>query len=143
MSIFVDAKGRAHWGERAAGILMIRSDGHVLLVLRSAEVMEPGTWGIPGGKVEPGQDDWDAAFMEALEELGSVPASLEVVDQYTHWAAGFSYVTFLATVSQKDAERWIPQLNWEHDAWDWFPLDELPRRLHPGLKKVLERVKRA
>lgn len=46
-----DAEGRLRWGRRAAGILIQRIDtGEFLLVLRSADVMDPGVLGIPDRK---------------------------------------------------------------------------------------------
>ena len=43
------------WGKSAAGVLpLCPKTGRVLLTLRSQEVMEPGTWGIPGGRIMDG-----------------------------------------------------------------------------------------
>jgi ADP-ribose pyrophosphatase YjhB (NUDIX family) len=58
---------------------MIRGVGGVvhdaagrLLVVRRANPPLPGTWSIPGGKVEPGEDDATAVERELLEETGLV-----------------------------------------------------------------------
>lgn len=38
------------WGTSAAGVYIVAKDtGNILLMLRSQEVNEGGTWGIPGG----------------------------------------------------------------------------------------------
>lgn len=49
-----------------AGVLACNSSGDLLLVRRSDE----GTWGLPGGGVEPGETWQGAAERECLEETG-------------------------------------------------------------------------
>jgi 8-oxo-dGTP pyrophosphatase MutT (NUDIX family) len=130
-----DARGRLRWGDRAAGLLIL-SGQRVLLMLRSAEVMDPGTWGIPGGRVERGQTDWAAARKETCEELGSLP---RVVLVATHEARSgdFTYTTFVVRLSERAAAGWKITLDWENDSWGWFSLDDLPQPLHPGVAQAL------
>src|SRR4051812_45185259 len=47
------------------------TDGHGrLLVVRRANDPSAGLWSVPGGKVEPGEDDAAAVVREAYEETG-------------------------------------------------------------------------
>ena len=63
-------KPKRYWGNSAAGLLFIcPEDNTVLLLLRSSVVMQGGTWGVYGGKVEKGEDARQAAFREAEEEI--------------------------------------------------------------------------
>lgn len=134
-----DAQGRVRWGRRAAGLLIQREDTEeFLLLLRSQDVMDPGLWGIPGGRVEPGESDQKAAFAEAKEELGTLPP-VQVLHRRAAVSGGFTYVTFHVMMSAKDAERFQPTLNWESDDWGWFALEALPTDTHPGVLSVLER----
>ena len=71
---------RNYWdvGYGAAGFVIMRkndelNDNEYLLTLRSQDVLEPGTWGIPGGRVEAGENPYEAAERETEEELGSLP----------------------------------------------------------------------
>lgn len=132
-----DAEGRLQWGRKAAGLLIQRSDtGQFLLVLRSAEVMDPGVLGIPGGRIEPGEDEETAAAVEAEEELGPLP-TIELVDRDVYQSGDFTFVTFLALMDEREAQTWTPTLNWENDAWVWLSVDELPKEIHPNVLRVI------
>ena len=48
------------------GVFVIDDSGHVLLEKRS----DCGLWGLPGGKIEPGESVADAAVREVKEESG-------------------------------------------------------------------------
>ena len=56
---------------RAARVLALSPAGRVLL-LRGGDPARPGTvvWHAPGGRVEPGESDAEAAVREFLEETG-------------------------------------------------------------------------
>lgn len=135
--ISFDAKGRPRWGRRAAGLLIERIDyKRVLLLLRSSEVMDPGLWGIPGGRVEDGEADLDAAEREATEEIGTLP-DLQVIDKASTVSGEFTYTTFHVRLVGAIADLWCPVLNWENDDWGWFSTKKLPRNVHPGVRAIL------
>jgi ADP-ribose pyrophosphatase YjhB (NUDIX family) len=48
----------------------VHDDAHRLLVVRRANEPGRGLWSIPGGRVEPGEDDHEAVRREVLEETG-------------------------------------------------------------------------
>lgn len=130
-----DAEGRLRWGKRAAGLILQREDsGEIFLTLRSQEVMDPGLWGIPGGRVEPGEDPFDAAVKESIEELGSLPDFM-LAEHIESVSGEFTYTTYHVLVSGADARRWAPVLNWENDDAAWTV--ELPTKIHPGVLQAL------
>jgi 8-oxo-dGTP diphosphatase len=51
------------------GGIVVDEQGRVLLVERGQEPAK-GHWSVPGGRVEPGEDDAQAAAREVLEETG-------------------------------------------------------------------------
>ena len=74
----------------------------------------------------------EAATREFREEAGSLPRAQTIA---AHENRG--YVTVVAAISAREAARWEPVLNWESDAWGWFPMSDLPEPLHPGLEELL------
>jgi ADP-ribose pyrophosphatase YjhB (NUDIX family) len=48
----------------------VHDERHRLLLVRRANDPGRGLWSIPGGRVEPGEDDYEAVRREVLEETG-------------------------------------------------------------------------
>lgn len=100
----------------AAGLVLITRDSRVLLLQRAA-----GDWGFPGGHVEPGETDQQAALRECFEETGQqCDETLMDLGQYGN---------FHAFGAQLDLP-FDPHLNGEHIAAMWARLDDLPQPLH-------------
>lgn len=130
-------KNRVYWGRAAAGILPVaRATGRFLVALRSGRVMEPHTWGVIGGKVEPGESPTEAAVREFREETRS-RARIELAPLFVYRDddAGFSYHNHLGVIPRE----FKPRRNWETDQWAWLSLEELlelePK--HYGLEALL------
>src|SRR5262245_3781801 len=132
-----DAGGELRWGSRGAGLLFRRPSGAFFLVFRSAFVMDPSTWGIPGGKVEAGESEEEAAMREAVEELGMVPP-FTIRDFDIMVSGSFRYTTFLASMREQFAKVWKPKLNWENEKSGWFKPGRLPKPLHENVRRVIE-----
>ena len=120
----------------ASGILYISRNpasqdrGPVLLLKRAlTEENFGGYWSLPGGKIDAGEDPATAAARESKEEIGYEPA----VDDLEEVSANDKFVTFRCYV---DGE-FTPFLNPEHIDYRWCARDDLPRPVHPGVKKVL------
>ena len=135
------------WGQAGAGMLFVTRSGRMLLLQRSPYVLEPDTWGIPGGAIPEeeyldssgqwqrrGMDPLQSALKETEEEVGGVPPHRVVAKYVYSEPSGFSYTTFVAVVD----EPFEPQLNWENHAWKWVDehgAGKLP--LHFGTKALL------
>jgi 8-oxo-dGTP pyrophosphatase MutT (NUDIX family)/oligoribonuclease (3'-5' exoribonuclease)/predicted nucleotidyltransferase len=130
-----------HWGTQASGIMFI-CDGKVLLLKRADWTMDPGLWGIAGGAVpvdKSGQpkDVKQSAMDEVSEEMGGLPPHTDTGKSSVYQAEdGFKYTTFVFEVP----ETFEPILNSEHERAQWFPLNELPEDIHPGVMWSLNKM---
>lgn len=101
-----------------------------LYLLRN-DPKNPNTWGLPGGKGEPGETLMETIKRECSEELGHYPNVIKLVpiEKFTSADEKFSYHTFFSIIS----DEFIPQLNDEHHGYAWIDRGHWPKPLHPGL----------
>jgi 8-oxo-dGTP pyrophosphatase MutT (NUDIX family) len=115
----------------AVGVWFYTADtGRYLYLLRN-DPRHPNTWGLPGGKIEPGETLMEAMHRECAEELGAMPdySKLIPLEKFTTVDSKFVYHTFFAAV----AKEFIPTLNSEHFGYAWVASGHWPKPLHPGL----------
>lgn len=125
------------WGKQGAGCIIVsRTTGRVLLPLRSALVLEPLTWGVFGGAVDPNEDLRTSVCRETDEESGLKVDADEMVRLYvfTDESSGFRYTTYLAFVDGEPETT----LNSESAKTQWFEFGSWPDPLHYGLKRILD-----
>lgn len=105
---------------RVVAAVLVR-DGRVLAARRAAHKREGGLWELPGGKVEPGEDDATALARELEEELGVTVAVGAAVGESEH-AYGHGVVRLVALrctlVAGEPAAL-------DHDALLWLGPEEL------------------
>lgn len=112
---------------QAAGILFISKDDKMLLLERGPNGDEAGTWAIPAGRIENGENPKQAAIRETKEETGyQSQDDLQVLDNSN------GFVTFIAFVDKP----FKVVLNDESTNAVWTDEPAL-FNLHPGLQKVL------
>lgn len=126
------------WGRRGSGcVVYARGTGRFLVGLRSASVLEPGTWGTWGGAVAEGDDPAESAARELAEETGfGGRAEMVLVHVYSDEESGFRYLNYVAVVD----DEFEPELNWENDAFMWTEAGNWPSPLHFGLAGLLAAV---
>ncbi|MEV4414089.1 NUDIX domain-containing protein [Catellatospora sp. NPDC049609] len=115
----------------ACGVVVYDEAGRVLLMRRHGE----GTWGLPGGGVEPGETWAQAAIRECREETGwevrldgllgiySDPAT-----QVHRYPSGRT-VHFVGAVFLGSPLRQVAEPDGEATRLGWFALDGLPEPL--------------
>lgn len=128
----------------AAGVLVREfSAGRVLLQLRS----DDETWGIPGGRLEPGETLEQAARRELEEETGLSAGHLTQVDVYSgpdfvvRYPDGYAAFVVGATFETFEITgRLRPDVAGETKALRWFAPDGLPSNINPYNRAVLRRA---
>lgn len=114
-----------------AAIVIVTNGGKVLLLKRSLDSTNGGTWGFPGGKYEVEDGDLhNTGARELWEETGygtEVPL-LFVEDDG-------NVVTYRLPV-----DLFTPTLNSEHTAFMWADPEALPQPLHPGTQERIHKV---
>lgn len=134
----------------AVGVWFYSFQTQRYLYLMRNDVKYPMTWGLPGGKSEPGETLLDTIERECREELGSMPEYLHLIplEQFTSADNSFVYHTFFCCV----ADEFCPVLNHEHLGYAWIDTCTWPKPMHPGLwntvnfdtvKQKIEAVKSA
>ena len=120
--------------KESCGALIYCTTTHRYLFLLRNGSKHPSSWGLVGGKLEPGETVSQALLREISEEIGDCiqDPKLIPIEKFTSENRAFVYHTFLITV---DAE-FIPTLNDEHKGYCWVGLKDYPKPLHPGVWKT-------
>ena len=122
--------GARHWGlHGAAGLLLFRDrpDGTIEVVLQHRALWsdQGGTWGLPGGAVQPTETAAQGAIREAVEEAGIDPAGLTVLTERVLDHGTWRYTTVVARATGSQDPRATDPESLEIA---WVALDDVPRR---------------
>lgn len=115
----------------AVGVWFYSLDTRRYLFLLRNDAKNPSTWGLPGGKSEPGETLMEAMQRECQEEIGGIPDYIKMVplEKFTSPDGSFIYHTFFCCVLTE----FKPTLNYEHLGYAWIDSMTMPRPMHPGL----------
>lgn len=102
---------------------IIRRGDDVLLVEERPERTAAPIWMLPGGRVEPGEDETAALRREVLEETGLVVEAsprmgfqVEITAELDDWVGRWRTVTFacsaLGQLAPDDPDRFVTQTEW-------------------------------
>lgn len=126
----------------AVGVIFENERGQILVLRRHPQDPEGATWGLVGGKVEPGEDKAETAIRETEEEIGHVidSSQLQFLKTY-HWDREDLDITFevfkLKTLSGEVVLEINQNENTEHmwaNPHDLLKGDDLMIGLYPILK---------
>lgn len=121
------------WGREGAGCLVVaRSTGRALVCLRSEDVVEPLTWNVWSGAVDPGLTPAEQALRELAQETG-YDGDVELVEALRYEEEGFAFQNFVAVVE----DEFDPVLNWESAGARWVEPGDWPEPMHFGLRAML------
>jgi 8-oxo-dGTP pyrophosphatase MutT (NUDIX family) len=121
--------------EAAGALIYASSTKRYLFLLRDGSKYS-GTWGIAGGKVDPGERITEALFREIEEETSTDLSKYKPIpiETFTSHDQKFIYYTFMLDV----VDEFIPKLNSEHRGYCWVELKDYPKPLHPGVWRTFK-----
>ena len=116
---------------KAVGVWFLSLDTRRYLYLLRNDPKHPGTWGLPGGKLELAETLLGGMERECVEELGSFPDYLKLIpiETFTSADSQFEYHTWVCVIQSE----FCPRLNNEHLGYAWLDSGHFPRPMHPGL----------
>jgi 8-oxo-dGTP pyrophosphatase MutT (NUDIX family) len=111
--------------------LLLTSGGKVLLALREGTGYADGTWNLPSGKLETGEDAVSGVIRESAEEIGVRldPGDLRLVTTVHHRnAEGGSRIGLFFAAEHDSGRHGEPRNAEPHKCagLDWFPPGALP-----------------
>lgn len=127
----LSTRGMAIGTVKAVGVWFLSRETSSYLYLLRRDPKHPGTWGLPGGKIEPGETLLGGMERECTEELGSFPTYSRLVplEKFTSADTVFEYNTWVCVVENE----FVPVLNNEHLGYAWIRAGTWPKPMHPGL----------
>lgn len=115
-------------------IIVSKSSGNVMSVLRSPKESYPKTWTFAGGRVERNETELEALERELQEELDLTNFTKIIpLHRYQSKAKDFIYDTFIVLVE----DEFTPKLNWENIGHAWTNINSLPHPLHPKTRQMI------
>lgn len=136
--IKMEEGGELYQGRSAAGVFLIaRTTGRGLLLLRSAEVSESNTWAFVSGEIDGDETPEQAVYREMEEEIGLYEQMrLRLIYTYEATDADFTFYNFVGLVD----DEFVPELNFENEAYRWVDLDTLPDNVHFGVSDIYANI---
>ena len=126
------------------GVAMIIRDNHGKILLEKRS--DCGAWGLPGGKIEPGESIIDTAERETLEETGLGIEVIRLIGVYSS-PSGRRIVTFpdngdvvhiVDVLMEASVVSGVLHCSAESEEIRFFAPEDFPKEIVPPARKPLE-----
>ena len=118
---------------KGSAVVILDKNDNILLLLRSKKSRwMPAKWGLPGGKVESGENSAGAAIRETKEEtdLDIEISNLKHLDNYSNEGIDMFYASDYSGTVRTD---------FEHDDHKWVAQQDMSRySTTPGLAEIFD-----
>lgn len=117
--------------------VIIENENREILLGKRKNAHGAGTWGPPGGHLNPHESPFDCAIRETQEETGLLisdleqgPWSSDIFENNKHYITLFVYTKrYTGTLEILEPHKC--------EKWDWFSLDKLPSPLFKTVESLL------
>jgi 8-oxo-dGTP pyrophosphatase MutT (NUDIX family) len=119
----------------SSGAFFLSKKTKRFLLLQKASGKKEGTWGLVGGKTDPGESFWQGLQREIYEEIGFNPNIIKTIPLETFVSDDnhFNFQTYICIVENE----FIPILSNEHKGWAWCDIESWPKPIHQGIKNTI------
>lgn len=122
------------------GVIVLLLKENKLLLGKRKNGYGSGKYGIPGGRVDPGEKLESALKRELLEETGVMTVKLRLLGPIREDQGGFVFVHFAYVCTDFEGEIQVLEPN-KCEGWEWFPLDNLPKNILRGHRSAIKMYK--
>ena len=137
-----------HRGVSGAGVGVIVLNGDRILLGKrhndpkkaSSTLHGEGTWTIPGGKIDFGEQFEEAARRELLEETSLHGKTFEVISITNDVVSDAYFITIGLLCTAFDGEPRVMEPD-EITEWQWFSFERLPTPLFFPAEKIIKNYK--
>lgn len=126
------------------GILIMNDKNQILFGKRNDDPIKAdsalrgeGSWCIPGGKMDYGETFEEGIIREAYEETGIKVKKPEVIGVNNDKNKFAHFVTVALLAKEWEGEPKVMEPD-EITEWKWFDQDNLPEKIFPPSKKILD-----